>query len=373
MGSIFGYYFYIIGKVCNITQSATYKEAWQDTLGGDTGSIAVATVNMLKPALGNLAYSMIIADTFQSLSSTIGIIEITRTESLLIMTMIAILPLCLMKNLDTLAPFSILGTLGILLTATCMGIRYFDGTYDINRDGRFVTDLSSELQPSFGTYNNGSMTNGGVLVFITMVYEAFVAHYNSPRFLTELKQPTMSRFASLVIIAFGSSSLVYIIMTAFGFLTFGSNCNGYILNNYSTNDPLATICRIAIAFSVLFTYPIVFVGFRDGILDILELPPHLQTTNNVNVLTVVLLFIITVLAATCHDLGFINAVGGGTLATAIVFVFPAFMFRAAMKYRPLQQSTTTPSEELEIKIVLCLMVVGVIIGVIGVYVLLQFE
>ena len=310
---------------------------------------------------------MILADTFQSLSSTINI-EITRTESLLLITIIAILPLCLLKNLDALAPYSILGTFGIILTAICMGIRYFDGTYDSNLDGRYVHDLDDTLRPSFGTYN-GSWS-GGVLVFITMVYEAFVAHYNAPRFLTELKQPTMKRYGILVGIAFGSSSLVYIVMTAFGFLTFGGNCDGYILNNYSTNDPLATLCRVAIAFSVLFTYPIVFVGFRDGILDVLELPSSVQTSNRMNVLTVVLLVIITILAGFCRDLGFINAVGGGTLATAIVFVFPAFMFRAALRNR---LEPTTRKEEIEIMAVMVLMVVGVIMGVVGVYVLLQYE
>ena len=311
---------------------------------------------------------MILADTFQSLSSTINI-EITRTESLLLITIIAILPLCLLKNLDALAPYSILGTFGIVLTAICMGIRYFDGTYDIaNGGGRYVQDLDESLRPTFGTYN-GSWS-GGVLVFITMVYEAFVAHYNAPRFLTELQQPTMKRYGILVGIAFGSSAVVYIVMTAFGFLTFGGNCDGYILNNYSTNDPLATLCRVAIAFSVLFTYPIVFVGFRDGILDVLELPSSVQTSNRMNVLTVVLLVIITILAGFCRDLGFINAVGGGTLATAIVFVFPAFMFRAAIFNR---LEPPTRKEEIEIKLVMILMVVGVIMGVVGVYVLLQHE
>ena len=52
MGTIFGYYFYLIGNICHITKtSVTYREAWQDTIGS-TGSIAIATVNMLKPFLG---------------------------------------------------------------------------------------------------------------------------------------------------------------------------------------------------------------------------------------------------------------------------------------------------------------------------------
>ena len=364
MGAIFGYYFQLIGKVCSITKSATFRETWEDTMGDD-GATAISIVNMVKPALGNLAYSMILADTFKSLFATLGF-TITRTESLLLITLVAILPLCLMKNLDALAPFSIAGTVGIFLTALAMAIRYFDGTYDPSRNGRFLKDLPEDYQPVFGNYN-GAWT-GHVLVLAAMLFEAFVAHYNAPRFMAELKRSNMKRYRTVVGLAFGASSLVYVLMTAFGFLTFGGNCNGYILNNYSVNDPYATFCRVAIAFSVLFTYPITFIGFRDGVLDVLELPPSQQTSNNLNVITIFLLTVITILAGIFHDLGLISAVGGGTLATAIVFVFPALMFRAAIEN---QHQPPTPAQLREVKFAMGLMVMGIFMGCVGVWVELQ--
>jgi amino acid permease len=331
-------------------------------------------VNMLKPALGNLAYSMILADTFRSLVATFFGQDISRTISLVVITLVGIFPLCLMKNLDALAPFSILGTAGILLTAACMAMRYFDGSYDMERDGRFLQDLPEDLQPLFGRGGGGGgeQRNGAwsrdVLVFVAMVFEAFVAHYNAPRFMTELKDASLTRFRVVVGNAFGFSSLVYVLMTAFGFLTFGGNCDGYILNNYSTNDHLATICRVAIAFSILFTYPITFMGFRDGILDILELPMEQQTSINMNIITIFLLIIITILAALFKDLGFINAVGGGTLATAIVFVFPALMYRAVIRA---QVHPPTPGQRREVSFTMGLLVLGVIMGATGVVVELQ--
>jgi amino acid permease len=368
MGAIFGYYFQLIGKVCSITESATFRETWEDTMGNN-GATAVSIVNMVKPALGNLAYSMILADTFRSLFATAGFDTITRTESLLLITVVTILPLCLMKNLDSLAPFSIVGTVGICLTTVAMAWRYFDGSYDPARNGRFVKDLELEMQPLFGTYN-GAWTSG-VLVFCSMVFEAFVAHYNAPRFMAELKQPTMKRYRTVVGLAFGVASLAYVLITVFGFLTFGGNCDGYILNNYSTNDKLATFCRVAIAFSILFTYPIAFIGFRDGILDVLKVPTDQQTSNNINLITVVLLTLITILAAIFTDLGFISAVGGGTLATVIVFVFPALMFRAVVKH-PQMQPTTIGLEK-EVQFAIGLMAVGILMGGIGVWAELTME
>lgn len=51
-------------------------------------------------------------------------------------------------------------------------------------------------------------------------------------------------------------------MAAFGFLIFGDHSSGFILNNYSTKDVLATICRVAIRVALVFTYPLPFLGFR---------------------------------------------------------------------------------------------------------------
>jgi amino acid permease len=70
---------------------------------GYKGGLVVSLTHMLKPALGNLAYSMILADTFRSLFKMAGII-ITRDICLLMVTLVGILPLCLMNNLDALAP-----------------------------------------------------------------------------------------------------------------------------------------------------------------------------------------------------------------------------------------------------------------------------
>jgi amino acid permease len=181
---------------------------------------------------------------------------VTRTACLVLITFVGILPLCLLKNLDALAPFSILGTLSILVIALCMGIRCFDGTYD-PMDGKYVEDLPDEFRPVFGT-RNGCWT-AAALVYVAMIFEAFVAHYNAPRFYAELKHADMARFRIVVGNGFGASTVLYILIMSFGFLTFGGSCDGYILNNYSVQDPLMTASRFLISFSILFTYPVTFM------------------------------------------------------------------------------------------------------------------
>jgi len=72
-----------------------------------------------------------------------------------------------------------------------------------------------------------------------------------------------------------------------------------------------------------------------------------------------------VLAAFTTDLGMVNAVGGGTLATLIVFVFPAMMFWAAIDHRT---APPTDGEKRETVFAAALMVLGLSIGTIGVVV-----
>lgn len=69
---------------------------------------------------------------------------------------------------------------------------------------------------------------------------------------------------------------------------------------------------MAIAFSVLMTYPICFIGFRDGTVDMLAdyIKPETRSSGAfLNSLTLLLLLSITVTACFVTDFGVINALG----------------------------------------------------------------
>ena len=165
MGIIFGYYCYLVARVCRITHAATYREMWAETVG-EAGAIAVPMANAFKAGLGNLAYSSILSQTLKSLLETIGV-NLSRVMCLFLITGLAVLPLYLLKNLNVLAPFSVLGTSGILFTACAMAYRYFDGSYAPG--GQFYSDNEEELQPSFGDRNEQFTL--AVLPLVCMLYE----------------------------------------------------------------------------------------------------------------------------------------------------------------------------------------------------------
>jgi hypothetical protein len=79
--------------------------------------------------------------------------------------------------------------------------------------------------------------------------------------------------------------------------------------------------------SLVFSYPLAFQGCRDGILDLLQLTPKQRGDDNlVNLATLVLLTVVTVLAATLQDVSLVLSVGGATLGNALTYVYPAVMY-----------------------------------------------
>jgi amino acid permease len=327
-------------------------------MGTQRGGLAVAIVSTLLPAQGNLSYATVLSYTLQSLLETLQIYW-SRVTCLIVLTVFVLLPLCLMKDLNALSPFSALGVASVGVVMVAMIIRCLDGTYQPG--GKFYADLGPDVRPSFG--DDAELWSTKVLPFVCMVFQSYVMHYNTPRFFFELKDATVPRFREAVFYSFGISSTIYIVIAGAGFLTFGGNSSSYILRNYSPADPLANLSRVGIFFSTLLIYPLAFFGVRDGLLDVFQVPQYLQTERNMNLFKVLVLTVLTIGALLFHDLGLINAVGGGALATFLCFVFPALMYRRAV----IQAARQDAYEMRESLVALVLMVVGVILGFVGVY------
>ena len=179
----------------------------------------------------------------------------------------------------------------------------------------------------------------------------------------ELRHRSIPRYTKAVIGSFGLSTFIYIAIASAGFLTFGASSDSYILNNYSPRDPIASGCRLLIMISVLTIYPIAFIGFRDSVIDVLNVPIEQQTSTYLNTLTVLMLALITLIATFVTDLGVINAVGGGTVAVAMMSVFPTIMFHKAIQDLG---ATAVWWQHVEVSVAFALMVIAVILGVGGV-------
>jgi len=194
---------------------------------------------------------MILADTFKTLLASVGV-NLSRSNTLFGVTGLILLPLCLLKNLSSLAPFSLLGIIGMAYTALAMTLRYMGGGYKLP-DGKFLSGVAANLQPSFGAIGAKGVFRPSSLILISSLSTAFMAHFNAPKFYKELKNNTIRRYNTVVGTSFGVSIAIFSTMAAMGFLTFGQAASGLILNNYSVSDRLIGLSRIAVAMSIVFS------------------------------------------------------------------------------------------------------------------------
>lgn len=177
IGTLSAYGFALIGRVCSLTGTNTFRDAWSASISKETSWIPAWSVT-LKTLCAVLAYSMILGDTFSSLAVTAGF-AVSKQVTLIGVTIALLLPLCLLKDLSSLAPFSLLGSLGMVYTATAMAIRYFGKAYV--GSGKFAQDLPVALRPAFGTIGAAGILNPSTSILVGMLSTAYMAHFNAPK------------------------------------------------------------------------------------------------------------------------------------------------------------------------------------------------
>jgi hypothetical protein len=174
------------------------------------------------------------------------------------------------------------------------------------------------------------------------------------------------------------------------------------LNNYADSDPLIFASRVALSLSILLTYPLPFVGLRDGCLDLLRtfsawnrsralvqpvptdeydadardgneraVQRHQiegSSDNLETIVTIGLLFFVTVAATVVRDLSIVISVGGGTFSTVVASVFPTLMLTSLHKKQEVAQDG---NRKMAVTIAWIGMLISVSIGMTGVYLALS--
>jgi len=332
----------LVGRMCDVKKEATtLSQAWEQEVGHDSSWIVALSIFVLTFFVST-AYSIVLGDIFTSLAQSVGMTGVSRHLSILFITLCAVNPLCSLKSLSALTPFSMVGIGGLLLTLLFMLSRLVSGSYAPG--GFFFDTLPLALQPSFGANGMKSVLSPSTLVMFSLAASSYCCHFSAPCFYNELQRNTMPRFSFLAISSFTIVMAISVSIMSFGFLTFGGNCGGMILNNYSQLDFGAIFCRFLIAASLISGYPFLFKAMKEGFLDLLrlkeiKLPEVLQ--NRVQPL---LLSIITTAALLLNNVGFVVGLNGAILGSAINYIFPSIMYLksttrrikdGSLEYKPL--------------------------------------
>jgi hypothetical protein len=118
------------------------------------------------------------------------------------------------------------------------------------------------------------------------------------------------------------------------------------------------LSRLAVAVSLVFSYPLAFVGARDGMSDLLKLK---STPKVQNLLTGGILAAVTAMALVIPDVSFVMSFAGATLGNSLIYVFPFLMFRGAIK----KKADATNGQKREVKLAMGSAGIGIAMGLLG--------
>lgn len=164
MGAISAVSFSWIAETCAMTRSSTYRQAWSRTVSEESSWIPAVSITLTTFG-GCVAFSMAMGDNLTAL------LLVDRTTVIWLTTIFVFAPLCWMKNLKNLAPFSLLGVLGIVYTAIAMTVQYFRGSY---LDGSpLLEEVALDLRPSFGSEGWQSVFKPNSIILISMLSTAY--------------------------------------------------------------------------------------------------------------------------------------------------------------------------------------------------------
>jgi len=364
IGSMSGYGFSLIGRVCSYTGATSYQEAWAKTVSPKSAWM-VSGFSVLVCLSSLLAYTMVLTDTTIKLATGFAGISLSKPQALVSLMIPILLPLCRLKELKKLAPFAMMGIGAILYTVFVMGLRYAQGAYALG--GKFATVAAATASsPAFGSVGAAGIFSPSAFVLIGMLATAFSSHYNAPKFYNELRDNTVPRYNAVVGSGYLLAGLTYILVAAFGFLTFGTASGPMVLHNYAANDGLINVARLAVAGSILTSYPLTFTGVRDSVLDLCKVKN--RSNKVLDGVTVGLLATLAILSLLVTDLGAVWAIGGATYGTALTVLIPPFMFvQCVLKKQPKEWMKLRK----EIPLAVGTAVLGLGMGVIGTFQAIQ--
>jgi len=320
---LMSYSFSLLGRVCHATKSKTLVGCCDVVAVGHpwVGQAMALSITLLT-YLACTSFCIIIGDNASQISQAFGMDGPTTSYRGALLTVIILLelPLCLIRDMSKLAVTSLIGVCCELGVIAFMGVRAFDGTY--HTGGEYYTEPKG-IDPSKSEEVHPLYISTGTFTLVCSLATAYIAHFQAPKFYHQLRRRSVKRFNVVTLSSFGLASFMFVCSMSFGYLAFGVNCDGNILNNYSKDDPFATTARTGMLFAVCFGFPVVFTGLRDSVLEAFRLRG--KRRRSWFSCTVVILAPCVILSLIVTDLGTFNQLVGAILGAVTTLTYPAIL------------------------------------------------
>ncbi|EEH08784.1 amino acid transporter [Histoplasma capsulatum G186AR] len=281
---------------------------------GKPGLIAISIAQWAFAFGGMVAFCIIVGDTiphvfasiFPSLKDTPFLWLLTDRRAVIALFILGIsYPLSLYRDIAKLAKASTLALVSmvvIVITVIIEGIRA-------------PNDLRGDQLPLIFSQSNGFFQAVGVISF----------DHNSLLIYGSLKKPTMDRFALVTHYSTGISMVMCLIMAIAGFLAFGEETKGNVLNNFPSGNVMVNIARLCFGLNMLATLPLEAFVCRSVMTTFFFPDEPYNFARHVIFTSALVVTSVTISLLTC-DLGTVFELIGATSACALAYILPPLCY-----------------------------------------------
>lgn len=266
---------YCLGLLVQSSQAAGMgdKGSFEDVVGCALGSrarILTAIIIILLTGFAAVAYLLLLAQLLAPLLSLITCHDLGRSWNPEIIAAISVinLPVCSRKSLSSMkfnSYMSVCSTTVLLFVLTvrsgqCLTGRLHGEEFYWCRFPRYdETRAAAMPQSLFDT-----------LLAVPVMAGAFVCHFNVLPMHAELKRPTYDRVMRVINQTFTLVAMGYMSIGIVGFLPLGREVCDNILLNYSANDMLINVGRVALSCTLTLSYPNLILPCRTTLVRLIN-------------------------------------------------------------------------------------------------------
>mmetsp|Transcript_32431 Transcript_32431/g.52557 ORF Transcript_32431/g.52557 Transcript_32431/m.52557 type:complete len:475 (-) Transcript_32431:79-1503(-) len=263
-----------------------------------------------------LSYVILIGDFFTISLNGMGVhFAHDRQVVIASVCVLILLPLSLMKQFKSLRLSSLIGNIGIIY---CVSLAIIFAIYTATR-----TDSSSS--------SNELVLNDwdwSFLIVLNLGGKAYVAHYPVAPMFEQLQRRSLKRMRVVMVCAWFITTTIYVAFTIAGYYVFGATAQGDVLNNYSTESAAFIAARLAMGFSVVGSYPLIFKSLITTVEDKFFNARRGARYNfhdhpRVRVVLICCVWaVLFVLALLIEDVGPVSSIEGAITVLALFTIFP---------------------------------------------------
>jgi len=222
------------------------------------------------------------------------------------------------------------GLAGICFVVVAVVKRYADGTYDgPDRNGFVAFDLRNFgdcfpiLVGAFGAHYN-----------IPALYREVAGGAGSPEWNNTLAgRIALRRMIRVIVGAITLSSIVYGVVGAFVYATFGPGTNSDFTENFHKSDTWLVVVRLTMTLAICASFPLSMVSARNAVFNIFLLPNGWEMTGRVRVglSTALTAFCLGTALVSGGNISAVLAFNGSVFGTPVCYIAPAIMYMRTPK------------------------------------------